>query len=334
MKTIRLLSILFVAALILPSCNDEIKLTADWKDIPVVYGLLDKDDQTHYIRIEKVFVDPDKNAEDLALIPDSIYYENLTVEIQKLSTGERVTLNRVNGDDIGIPRDSGAFVSSPNYLYTFDAADMPFSGGEDIRLLLNRGDDQPLITADASIVGAIVPTGIGAGTIDFKYERDRDFRWQSGDEARVFDLKLVIHFLENDLEDPDPAVERELVWQFANAVPRNDNGSSGITTYSQSGTDFFTFLQSQLVAKPSINRTWIGMDFVIIGGGEALGQYIAITEANTGITSAQELPTYSNVIDGLGIFSSISTGIAPNLTLSGSALDSLQNGIYTKDLNF
>jgi hypothetical protein len=335
MKMIRLFFLpLFAMVVLLGACNDEIDLTADWKDIPVVYGLIDKSDDTHYIRIEKVFVDPDRNALEVAEIPDSIYYASLTVELEKLSTGQRVNLVRVDGNDIGIPRDTGVFANSPNYLYTFDADDLLLEGQDEVRLHINRGDEFPPITADAVILGDIEPSGIGAGTINFKYGTDRDFRWKTTEEARVFDLKLVIRFLENDLEDPDPAEERALEWVFAKGVPRDDNGSSGITEFSQNGTDFYTFLQSQLEAKSSINRTFLSMDLIITGAGDALGRYIAISDANTGITSAQELPTFSNIDGGLGIFSSISTGQALELTLSATALDSLQNGIYTRDLNF
>jgi hypothetical protein len=151
MKMIRLFFLpLFAMVVLLGACNDEIDLTADWKDIPVVYGLIDKSDDTHYIRIEKVFVDPDRNALEVAEIPDSIYYASLTVELEKLSTGQRVNLVRVDGNDIGIPRDTGVFANSPNYLYTFDADDLLLEGQDEVRLHINRGDEFPPITEHES----------------------------------------------------------------------------------------------------------------------------------------------------------------------------------------
>ncbi|MBR9920536.1 MAG: hypothetical protein GYB31_06825 [Bacteroidetes bacterium] len=332
MKTIQLLSLLIISALVFPACDDEIDLTADWEDIPVVYGILNKDDDNHYIRIEKVFADPNADASEIALIPDSIYYDNLTVTLTKLSTGQKINLVRVNGDDVGIPRDEGDFANMPNYLYTFEDDDFPLDGGEELRLSIDRGENEPPIEAEAAILEEITPQGI-VGTLDFKYNRDRNFRWTSGEYAEVFDAKLIIRFLENDLADSEPAVERELEWVMVRSLPRS-SATSDVTSFDQVGSEFYTFLQSSLEAKSSINRTWIGMDLVIVGGGEALGQYISIAEANTGITSAQELPTYTNIPDGLGIFSSISIGVKTDLTLSSSSLDSLKNGIYTQDLNF
>ena len=70
------------------------------------------------------------------------------------------------------------------------------------------------------------------------------------------------------------------------------------------------------------------------GAGDALYQFVRVSRANTGITSAQSIPTYSNVDGGLGIVTSRYTTVRQGIVLADEALDSLRTGIYTRNLNF
>ena len=65
------------------ACDNEIDLVAEWKSIPVVYGLINVQDTAHYLRIEKAFLDPSVGAPTLAQIPDSLYYDNILVQIER-----------------------------------------------------------------------------------------------------------------------------------------------------------------------------------------------------------------------------------------------------------
>ena len=81
-------------------------------------------------------------------------------------------------------------------------------------------------------------------------------------------------------------------------------------------------------------RFFDGFDIYVTGAGEELLEFVRVSQANTGITSAQSIPTYTNVSDGLGIFTSRSQVLRSGLQLNSIALDSLREGIFTRDLNF
>ena len=105
---------------LLPSCSTDFDLTSDWKDVTIVYGLLDKDVNYNYIRIEKAFLDQTTNALTIAQIPDSIYYKRLNVELQEFNNGNLINtipLEEINGDTMNISKDTGIFASSPNILF-------------------------------------------------------------------------------------------------------------------------------------------------------------------------------------------------------------------------
>ena len=72
-KTVFVLSLFLVFA----SCSTDVDLYADYKDVPVVYGLIDAAADTNYIKITKAFCsdnDHPINANDIALIYDSSNY--------------------------------------------------------------------------------------------------------------------------------------------------------------------------------------------------------------------------------------------------------------------
>lgn len=94
------------------ACSNDFEVAAPWKDIPVVYGLLSIDDEFHYIRVEKAFLDPDANALEIARVPDSLYYQNISVQLERVSNGQLFDMQRVNGEDVNIPREDGIFATS------------------------------------------------------------------------------------------------------------------------------------------------------------------------------------------------------------------------------
>src|SRR5688572_27152203 len=134
---------LLTLSVILYSCDNELVVTDEWKDIPVVWGLLNASDTAHYIRVEKAFLDPTTSAFDIAQIPDSLYYDNASVSLRRISSGQVFPLQRVNGDLEGYPREEGIFAETPNYLYKIKANSINLMPGELYEFILERGEGKP-----------------------------------------------------------------------------------------------------------------------------------------------------------------------------------------------
>lgn len=329
----RFVFLVSISALLLAGCEEELDLTADWKDIPIVYGVLNVSDTAHYIRVEKAFLDDNGSAFLAADNPDSIYYQDITVTLTNLNTGFQRVLERVDGTLEGYPRDTGIFAQLPNYLYKVNAVDFPILGTEEVRLSLNRGDILPVVTAEAVILDEIIPLGgLGPGSkVDFNPNTETNFRWRAGEEARVFDLKLLIHIEELD-NITGITTEKVLEWTMARGVdpiPGSFSNLAGVF-----GLDFYKFLDANLEANQNVDRLLTQMDLVIIGGGEAIERYISIALANTGITSSQEVPVYTNLSEGRGIFSSVSEVVVEGLLLTNESINTLKTSEFTADLNF
>jgi hypothetical protein len=113
------------ALFVITGCSEKFKIAAPYKDITVVYGFLEISDTAHYIRIQKAFLDQEKNALLMAQEPDSSFYAHLNVRIDRFSFTDTVHrhdsihLTRVNLDAEGYPKQPGQFFTAPNYAYKF-----------------------------------------------------------------------------------------------------------------------------------------------------------------------------------------------------------------------
>lgn len=337
MKRLNAIS-LFLGILILSiSCSNELDLTAEWEDTPIVYGLLSRQDTAHYIKIQKAFLDPDESALDIAQNPDSLYYENLVVEIEHVKSGKIFTLSRVDGNLEGYQKEEGIFADAPNYLYKFKlAGNEELVEGDSYRLTINRGDNKPEVVAEDVIVSDMSITSPFEDTPLKILYRDFPVQWRSEDDARIFDLRLVFNYKENS-RHPDSLnifVDKTIVWTVVKNITRAE-GSSVQTKYDLPGEGFYQFLDAELESHPDLKRFFSSIEFVVDAGGEHLYEYINIGQANTGITSSQVIPTYTNLSEGFGVFSSVNKEISePFFLLHPQMRDSIEFGIYTADLNF
>ena len=123
MKQVKIAFIAFVVFFI-SSCSNDIEVIGVWKDIPVVYGIVDRTADTNYIRIERAFLPPNQSAYEVAQIADSLYFDTNQVEVSMYRIGGSDTiffptqpfLVELQGQTA---RDSGIFANVPAYAYAF-----------------------------------------------------------------------------------------------------------------------------------------------------------------------------------------------------------------------
>src|SRR5215471_8050523 len=107
---------IFISVFII-SCSTDFNVTTSWKDIGIIYGLLDQTDTAQYIKVMKAYLDPNTSALTIAKNPDSIYYpDDLSVDLLQLQGSTVVQtfpMTRVDANLEGFPKDTGTFATSP-----------------------------------------------------------------------------------------------------------------------------------------------------------------------------------------------------------------------------
>ncbi|MCB0661406.1 MAG: DUF4249 family protein [Saprospiraceae bacterium] len=331
----RLLGLLLVfGILIWNGCSNDLELTTDYKDIPVIYAKLDASDSAHYIRVEKAFLDPKTNAFVLAQRVDSLYYPNAVVTLEKNDDGTIYTLERVDGNLEGYVRDTGIFASAPNYLYKIRQDVINLEGEDEVKITLKRGENFADITSTSTIIPPM--------------EIDRPFsspinvwenlavQWTRNSELpRIFDLSVIVRYQEKAANDPNaPVFNREIEWLTTKNLTLDPEENNAKVTYRIDGDAFFSFLGNNLSKDEPVVRQLSNISFKIFGGDSQIENAYLIALANQGFASTQDPPVYTNIEGGRGIFASVTSVESIGFTLAASARDSLLNGRFTSGLGF
>ena len=328
-------SLLFLSILSLFSCSNEFELNAPAKEIPIVYGLLSRADDVHYIRVEKAFIDEQTSALDLAQRPEALYFEEVIVEIVRERDGAAFLLTEVDGSQVGLERATGIFATTPNILYQIAADKLNLQEEETYRLNVRQtGDGALLTTATTPIVGDVrlnrpIP-GDQKPPLRILEDDEITILWAADETAKLFDVSMVINYEEFDPTDVNTLVKKSIEWKLAQSI----EGADGPNRVEPEGLEFYRFLNANITVNPNLQRVLKNIDIRIDAGGEELFNYINVGQANTGITSAQVIPNYTNLSSGLGIFASRNTFLETGFVIDSQTKTALQNNELTKDLNF
>ena len=254
--------------------------------------------------------------------------------LEKVATGERFELERVDGNLEGYPRLAGPFATAPNILYKVGQERVQLKAEEEIRLVIERGDNKQPVTAETTVIGDVeLLENLPREPINFGgYNAELRIGWEVSPAARLFDLRLIIHYRESDPTQPSNLMAKELEFVLSQSIEREDE-SIRVNYFLRSG-DFFQFLGTSLPVLDAGFRLFDSIDIQLGAAGEEFLELTRIGQANLGITSANEIPIYTNLSEGRGIFSSKASAIRRGITLGPVSIDSLQNGIFTRDLGF
>ncbi len=340
------LFLLLLLGLGLSACSNDFDVTAPWKEIPVVYGILSPQDTAHYIRIEKAFLDPERSSLQIAQIVDSLYYpaDAIAVWLELASNpNTRVQLQRVDGGLEGYPRTEGIFAGSPNWLYKFKQdPNFQMQTGKVYKLVIKRNDGKEDITAETTIPATftLVKPFLGdpVPNISFAGSVATPIRWRSDENAYFFNLTFRIRINERNLNGT-LAQSYTLVWEAAKNIKRAldvpaQNGLYEANT-AISGNSFYNFLAQHLQRPPANRyRQFAGCDIIIDGGGKEIQEFLETVAANSGLTGAEVFPNYSNISEGYGVFTAKNRTLAENVRINALTVDSMNMNPIADTLGF
>jgi hypothetical protein len=333
-----LYSLLFLVCLALSaisiSCNNDLDLFGEIQEQPVVYGLLSSSDTAQYIRLERSFADPVTSAVMLAKDENQVYYQDISVELINQDSEERTSLLRIDAKDDGYVRKEGDFLTDPNYLFKVPSTDIDLTEGVIFKLEILRSD-QVIASAFATVLAEsrfLSPSSSGNSRIAFIPGDQTPVRWRKVPGASSYAISFDMIVQETDLTS-GIKTPMELRWNATSLT--SDNGSGNTTQDLElEGQSFFEFLQAQFDPEPNVTRQLLSIDIRVTSYGEEIGNYLDVINANAGITSAQEVPTYTNIENGLGLFSSTNETFLRDLNITPETVDSLYRGSTTRNLNF
>lgn len=307
-----ILILLFFAA----GCSNDFEVGAPWKEIPVTYAILDGASDVQYIRVEKAFLG-EESAFKLAKIADSLYYpaDAITVFLDRMNGStvvKSLQATRIDGRDEGITRDTGIFADQPNWLYkVVTAGQDSLIDGANYRVRIVRKDSKPDITGETAIPRTFRWADGFAGNLvnDIKIAFDTagkcDINWFADSNGVYFDVYVTIRYQEFDINTSAFLGNKELVWLPAKNFERPETPSGGSGALNYKGRletpSILEFLNKNVPVASDRYRRFDFLTVKLIGGGKEIKKFNETLSANSGITSAEIVRSYTNLSDGFGI---------------------------------
>lgn len=328
----RLKSLIYLCFTILlfSNCDDTFVVNADWKDITIIYGLLNQSDSIQYIKINKAYLNENTNAIELAKVMDSIYYkDSLTVMLEEWSGNNKLNTIYLY-KEFSINKDSGLFAYPGQYLYRTPKCKLNI--GSEYKLIVKNPKTGKEMTSQTSLVADVLPQYPAEnGQITFKPNYKYTVQWYSGKNAYFYDLTVDVLYIEYPKSNPSFITQKVIHWPiFSYNTTQNQDGMK-LMSQPLDGNSFFDLLGNSIPVDMNLSREFKGFDLVFSSGGQEIYYYINVNKPSVGII--QKKPEYSNINNGLGVFSSRNQKII-HARLSALSLTEIKKNTKTIDLNF
>jgi hypothetical protein len=297
MKRLTLLIIIFTGLILFHSCDNDVDINADYKDIVIVYGILDPHDNGTYLKINKAFLGPD-NALTMAKIPDSSQFlQKLNVTITNTSNSTVYTFDTITISN----KEDGIFYNPYQQLYY-----NPFVPAPDTRYTLKVIYKDKEITSETYSIEEFNTLDITkpgfAKAITFIYDQVSPVIWFRQDRAPRYDV--TINFSWKELwEGQTDTVYRSIEWfkdtQIATTGEEVETFYSANTFYN--ALEAFVPYDDPDTESQVMERYFGRVEFIVEAGGTELNTYMEVNEPSSSIV--QERPQYTNIENGYGLFS-------------------------------
>ncbi len=283
---------------ILTSCKNDIDINAEWKETAVVYALLDANEPVHYIRVEKTFLNTGSDALRVAGVTDSIYFDTLVVYIKQINGG---IINFY--PDYNAPKQQGVFATSNAVIYT---SSEKLEAKATYSLYIKNPRTGKEYTSQTSMVhNCFIQTQTSVFSI--RPDQTIAYYFYTGINAYEYEATLTLHYSEFDVVSNQLLGRHSFSWVAAKNILVNDPRSSRQIKFNLDGGNFYNQIAANIPKNPGVWRTMDTCDIILHGAGEELANYIALNKPSLSIV--QKKTDYTNIANGLGIFSSRNTNL-------------------------
>jgi hypothetical protein len=320
------------------SCKNDLEVNAPWKDTTIVFGLLNKGDSIQYIRISKAFLG-EGNALDFAKEFDSLYYKttDLDVKMEEYKNG-LLTETYILTADSSIDKEPGIFNSPKQLLYTFNTFGVnSLDVNASYKLVVKNNKTGNEVSATTNLVSNPLitkPTGIEQ-EIRLYPAGTTAFRWQSSRNGYLYEAFLRFLYKEIKPDAPNDTAYKYVELNLGRQTSIYEEGTNPIVLEADIENKniyqaLFSFIPQATATNQAV-RFPTGIEFIVNATTNEMNTYISVNQPSNTIT--QERPQYTNITNGIGIFSSRGN-VSKFLPFNDNTLDSLQNSPITNGLNF
>lgn len=330
------------------SCDNDLDIIAEWKDIPVVYGVLNAQDSVHYVKLNKAFLGQG-DVMSMAQEFDSLQYNQEEVGLRLIeyrqTAGQYIESKSIEMEPTDeFVKPDGIFSSPDQIIYKSDASlnNERYYSAQVYDKSLDTVIASNLIPIDVlSPIQIIKPNPASALNLVSNGNYPITVEWSPTEGADLYELKIRFHYVEQQIANLSDTVHKYIDWNFPYRLPTSSITSESISLDAE---QFLNFLAVNIDENPNVYRQVKGMqisqtslshaclDITLMAAGQNLSTYILLNQNSNSIVV--DRPEYSNIDNGIGVLSSRSFNVLEGIKINNFSNDEIAFNEITKHLNF
>lgn len=323
MKKILAFSLLAAA---FTACDNTLDINASYDVENVVYGLLDKDQDTQWVRLHRTYLGTDGLLAG-ATHSDSLYFDEANLFLAELGANGTVlsTAPLVRKDTQLL--DPGIFTTE-NYRLYYTTVDLDPSRTYRLTGFIPGNNN---FSAETPLVGNIeITKPKGFQKISFGI-KNAEFSWDAAKNARLYQTYLHFHYKEAPRNRPQDSTLKTITYALPTRTGANLNGTGSFTS-ELSYESFYQYVHNAIGESNQVVRVFRGIDVEVLAAADDFATYINVSQPSQGVV--QEKPLFTNIDGGIGLFSSRARAVKEKVELSTASLDSLWRGVHTCNMGW
>ena len=227
------------------SCEKDVKILDDFKDITIVYGLMNPSDSISYLRIERAYLTNGDIYESAQIADSNLYPYKLDVKIK--SGNQTITFDTVTIFN----KNEGIFYAPKMQVY-YAVTKGKFNANDEYELEI----DNPV---NGSFISSSSYFHNGSGlrfdypNYSITFESDKVVEFKSLKNARTYQLNLRFHYMEQVVNDTTTRAYKYVDWIFPTYSSLTLSGGEGMGV-PYIGEEFYSNLMNNIPDAGNLQR--------------------------------------------------------------------------------
>ena len=294
------------------------------EEVMVIYGILNKFDSVHYIRVNKGFASQDESPIVMANDVDNLFFDSLNVTLIDLTSGFSVECEKFI-----IEKEEGIFNNSVNYVYR---TDLKLSENHIYNLLVENPLTGKQAKASLKLVGNPTPNSPNSLNIDFypiESGKYMSISYEAAQNTKAYEIRM--NFIYEEINSQTNEIILDTIpW----TLTRSKFDKNLKINFRQDGKLFYEHLAASLEVKGNeITRRGKSIEFQYWAGDNELSTYMDVYGTSS-IGVVQKKTDYTNIEGGYGIFASRNLFKINSSKLDVRTKNELKSSIILSPFNF
>jgi hypothetical protein len=343
MKKIHLL-IIVAFGLFTAGCETDVELNDTYTNNSYVFGLLDQNADTQFVRVNRAFLGS-ISADEMAKYSDSINYKSGDIKVEIIDENNTILLNPIVKS-----KADGYFNNSDHIVYYTTTPIVFTSESKLFGLKVSNNRTGEVITGETELIENVylyepnpsfdVTFIRNCPTEGYCFGTNFNIEW--GSSANAVKYEVILRFVYNELDIRTNDTTYGKYYDYPAGSVSNNRASSNVKLKTTVSPELFYTQLGKVIPTLSDNivRFKPRVEVLITAAHEDLSLYIDATKPTNDIN--QNKSSYSNLSNGIGIFSSrvSRNAIRDNndnskqLPFNSQSIQKLIESDLTKHLNF